>query len=105
MLPFALNIPWAVLLGLAVASIHALDIDRLLLFADPAAENDAIRRGLSAAELQALRDEQRRDAFQQQQRNFREQDRQRAGAPQPRLDVPILQPNGQIRPSGNSYIK
>ena len=101
MLPFALNIPCAVLLGLAVAGAAPATT----AFADPAAENDATRRGLSAAELQALRDEQRRDAFQQQQRNFREQDRQRAGAPQPRLDVPILQPNGQIRPSGNSYIK
>ena len=91
------------LLGLALAL--ALAATATTVLADPAAENEAALRGLTAAELQALRDEQSRAAFQLQQQSLRDRDRATVGASQPRLDVPILQPNGQIRPSGNSYIK
>lgn len=73
--------------------------------AQPAPPASAAQPRLTPAELDALRAQQRRDAFQQLQRNLREQDRARAGAPQPSPQVPILRPGTRIRPFGNSYAR
>lgn len=43
------------------------------------------------AELQILENRERRREFQQQQQQFRAQDRQAIGNPQPRLEVPRMQ--------------
>ena len=75
------------------------------VLADPQAKDTPNLSDTTQADLQALRDAQSRAAFQQQQQNFRQQDRVIVGAPQPRPNVPIMQPSGQSQIFGNSYAR
>jgi hypothetical protein len=73
--------------------------------AEPLDPNDPILRQTTPAEIQVLQSQQRRLDYQQQQRNLRTTDRATAGAPQPRLNVPIMQPRRPVQTFGNSYMQ
>lgn len=91
----------AMLVGAAIiAATGAIAVS-----AEPLDQNDPALRSATPAEIQILRSEQRRIDFQQRQQNLREQDRIRAGAPQPRLNVPILLPKLPPPTFGNSYAR
>ncbi len=90
----------AALIGAALA-VTAVDA----VYADPEPRDAPNLSDTTQADLQALRDDQSRAAFQQQQQNFRQQDRVIVSTPQPRPNVPIMQPSGQSQIFGNSYAR
>jgi len=91
----------AMLVGAAIMAASAA----VCASAEPLIQNDPALGDATPAEIQILRSEQRRIDFQQQQQNLREQDRVRFGAPQPRLNVPILVPSRPPTTFGNSYAR
>lgn len=81
-------------LALDVTPGRAVDLNR------PAGIETLNRPG----ELQVYESRQRRREFQQQQQNEREDDRGAVTANPPRLDVPRMQGNCQIRLNGSRYM-
>lgn len=84
----------SLLIAITTASVAAEKLDP----ADPAL------RQATPAEIQILQFDQNRRNYQQQQQNLRELDRLKVGAPQPRLEVPIMQPRRPVQSFGNSYM-
>jgi membrane protein involved in colicin uptake len=55
-------------------------------------------------DLQALRNQQQRQDFQQRQQRLRDDDRGAVTRQRPDLDVPVMKPRCRTTKSGNSYV-